>query len=1052
MARKSITVFCGPNGSARSARLDHRLRESQGTARLLVPSVRQARRRREHFFAAEGCPGAWGAPVLSLTDFAQDLVAREGVTVTRFDSAFQQRLLMEHCLHEIAVELPDTPLVRIRQTPGLIRHLVSVVNDLKQAAIEPDIFAERLQASGYTASLDEGVAAVYALYQESMQEDGLYDVPGLYWHADYFATQGRPKILEGVSTLLWDGFDDFTPSEFRLLRSLSAHVDTVQLGLNVDLAPDRQDRYTLSLNTLRQLREHFDCQIVGCEGAEVTGQVDYATRHIFWREEPVLPEGLDTNLTILPCSDTIHEMESIARRVKKRIVDEGVSPTDIAVVYWNMTRMGDTLRSVFASFGLPCQLATQRTLAESRLGRTLLNLFATADWEREGILELLHGPYLASVIGPVPEAAAYYAQRAQILEGYKDWLYRLERLKKQLERGERDDARTLLKRHPDGVAALEALLAAMAGLADLQQRLPAKGTQYDYAVLLDTLLTECALQDDNTYLVEEDPLAREGIRSLLELLADGPGSDVVEMTREDFLARFTQGLEELSFSLPGTAGGVACLDANQVRNERFAHVYVGGLNEGQAPAPPAGNAVYPERDRERLNEAGIPIESNQEHHARQRMLFGHVLECARDSLVLSWQLMQDSGREASPSPFLTDVRELFPESLGVVEPYPKADSFLPDPAYIASHRDVMNRALYGAPDLVTAFPDLCAPCVVGAGVETERQSDAPFGAFDGALTDPALIAAIAAEYGEAHEFSVNQLETWLSCPFNFYVNRVLRLEEGGAPDSAVGALIRGSLLHDVLEAFHGQFKGLHIRDIGLGKADETMAALVETAFENYDWNESAAPRGAVLAEKVHLLRRLHRYLRVEHALEKEQAWKPTWFEVAFGRSAPTEGAAPSTPEPFVMEGSAGPVRFTGRIDRIDCDENWVRLIDYKSGGVPGAGEITGGSSIQLSVYAEAVESHVIPGSECTEARYLAVGKTERREALGLAGKGKWPDRVGNMHESIARAVEGIRRGYFPPERGGNSCFGCGQARACRHEDARIARKLNLSETDGEDGE
>ncbi len=1051
MARKSITVLCGPNGSARAGRIDQRLRESAGSALLLVPSVRQAKRRREQFFSAEGCPGAWGAPVLSLKDFAQDLVSREGVVVTNFESGFQQRLLMEHCLREVAVELPETSLVRIRQTPGLIRHLVSVVNDLKQAAIEPDVFATRLEQAEYTASLDEGVAAVYALYQEAMQEAGLYDVPGLYWHADYFAGQGCPKVLEGIDTLLLDGFDDFTPSEFRLLHSLSDQVERMEIGLNVELAPDRQDRYTLTLHTLRQLQEHFDCQVVECEAPAMASWSDFAAQRIFWREEPVVPENLRANLTIVPCSDGVHEVESIARRVKKRIVDEGVSPTDIAVVYWNMTRVADTLRSVFSSFGIPCQLATQRTLSESRLGRTLLNLFSTTDWEREGILEPLQGPYLASVIGPVPEAAAYYAQRAQILKGYKDWAYRLERLKKQVERGEREDARALLKRHPEAVAELDGLLSAIAALSAIQQELPEEATQYDYAVKLDGLLKKLAPAERNAYLEEEDPPAREGIRSLLELLADAPGSDVVAMGRDEFLTRFNQGLDELSFSLPGAAGGVACLDASQVRNERFAHVYVGGLNEGQAPAPPAGNAVYPERDRERLNEAHIPIESNQEHHARQRMLFGHVLESADESLFLSWQLVQDSGREASPSPFLTDVRELFPPSLGVVEPYPKADSFLPEPDVLACQRDVMNRALYSAPELVEAFSELCAPGVVGASVESSRQSDEPFGPFDGVLTDPDLVESIASAYGESHEFSVNQLETWLSCPFNFYVNRVLHLEEGGAPDSTVGALIRGSLLHDVLEAFHQQFAGLHIRDIGLGKADESMAELVEAAFDAYDWNECAAPRGAVLAEKLHLLRRLQRYLRVEHTQEEEQPWKPTWFEVAFGRSASAEGDAPSTVAPFVMTGSAGPVRFTGRIDRIDRDGDRVRLIDYKSGSVPAAGEITGGQSIQLSVYAEAVERHVLPDTECVEARYLAVGKRERREALGLAGKGKWPDRVGNMHEAIARAVAGIRRGYFPPERGGKTCFGCGQVRACRHEDARIARKLGLPETDGEEG-
>ncbi len=1053
MANKRIKILCGPSGSARSPRIDALLRESPGTARLLVPSRGQARIRRDALLATEGCPGIWGAPVVSLTDFAEQLVSREGVAVTRMDSSFQQRLIMEHCLAEVAVEHPQTKLVTIPRTPGLIRHLVMVVNDLKQAAIEPEAFAERIETTEYTSPFDHGVAKVYALYQEMLLDQGLYDVPGLYWHADYIATQNRPRILEGVTTLLWDGFDDFTPSEFRLLRSLVSHVDDVVIGLNLDQSPDRQDRYALPRTTLQQLREHFDCQVIECEAPEVGSHAEFAARHIFWREEPTFPEGIDANLTLMPCSDSTHELETIARRVKKLIVEEGVRPADIAVIYWNIGHTGGALRTVFDSFGIPCQLSEQRTLAETTLGRALTSLFAATDWEREAIVDLLHAPHLGTRLGHVPESTAYYARRAQILDGYKNWDYRLKRLKGQLERNERDDARALLARRPDAIAELDTLLIAIERLQALQQQMPAKSTQHDYAAQLDTLLAELTLEDDNPLLVAEEDSAREGIRNLLEMLADAPGSDVVEMSRDDFLARLTQGMEELSCTLPGTMGGVVCLDANQARNQRFPHVFVGGMNEGQAPATPSGNAVYPERDRERLQEAGIPIESNQAHHARQRMLFGHVLECAGESLTLSWQLTQSSGREASPSPFLTDVRELFPESSGVVAPYPKADSFLPAPGWIASSRDLVNRTFYDAPDLAAAFPELCTPCAAGASVESERHSDAPFGPFDGALSDPTLVSAITEDYGEDHEFSVNQLETYLSCPFNFYVNRILHLEESEAPDTAVGPLIRGGIMHRVLQDFHQAFLGLHVRDIGLEKACEVMAALVEAAFENEDWNDCAAPRGAVLAEKLHMQSRMKRYLRIEHAQEKEQGWKPLHFEVGFGRTAKEDETEPSNPRPFIMQRESGPVRFTGRIDRIDRDGIQARLIDYKSGGVPGSGDITRGDNIQLSVYAEAVEEHLLPGSQCTEARYLSVGKTDRREALGLGEKRyNWPLRVDNMHAAIDRAVEGIRSAYFPPERAGNSCFGCGHARACRHEDARIARKLGLPEIESEAGE
>ena len=215
---------------------------------------------------------------------------------------------------------------------------------------------------------------------------------------------------------------------------------------------------------------------------------------------------------------------------------------------------------------------------------------------------------------------------------------------------------------------------------------------------------------------------------------------------------------------------------------------------------------------------------------------------------------------------------------------------------------------------------------------------------------------------------------------------------------------------------------------------------------------SAVPKAAQNAESYYLLTRLRRYLRVEHALEEEVAWKPSHFEVAFGRAAGETTTPPSTSTPFTMAGRSGPVKFTGRVDRIDLDGDQVRLIDYKSGGAPGSGEITSGNSIQLSVYAEAVEQLLIPESQCTEARYLVVGTSDRREALGLDQKRyNWPKRVENMHTAIDNAIAGIRSGAFPPDRSGPSCYGCGHVRACRHENARIERKQGVAISETEEG-
>ena len=139
---------------------------------------------------------------------------------------------------------------------------------------------------------------------------------------------------------------------------------------------------------------------------------------------------------------------------------------------------------------------------------------------------------------------------------------------------------------------------------------------------------------------------------------------------------------------------------------------------------------------------------------------------------------------------------------------------------------------------------------------------------------------------------------------------------------------------------------------------------------------------------------------------------------------------------------------TGKIDR-STDGDRARIIDLI--GRRAARDIVLGNNIQLSVYAEAVERLLLPDHACVEARYLAVGRNKRQEALGVDRSDRgWPDRKANMDAAISSAVTNIREGYFPPIRAGKSCYGCGHARACRHEEARIARKQGIALPDEEE--
>jgi len=1038
-----VRLYCGPNRSERSVQIDRIMGEHWGRAVLLVPARAYAARRRERLILEGRHPGVWGNPVWPLTDFAEALLRSEGLWVRRLDD-FQRRLLLEACLARLGVEGRLGALEASADTAGLTNHLLRVITQLKQAAIEPEAF--RRQVNGGPASpYDAAIAGAYEAYQQAMKEAGAYDVPGLYWEAESRCRSGTPKALEAIDAVLLDGFDDFTPSEFRFIESIEPRVATLVFGLDFDERPDRADLYSLPAATAKRIATRFEVTPIPVEAPAPKRYSEYAASTIFWRDVPKLPDGLDRDLAIMPCGDLYHEIECIGRRVKTLILDAGAAPDSIAVVFRDWGEAAGVVRAVFAEFGIPARFEYRPSLAQSAVGAFLLRFFeATETWAREAVVDALCSPCFPPGREGNPEVPPLNSSRipllvrnAQIIAGHEEWNSRLQALLFRLSRKDADDP---LSRIPDVIQSVQDLLDQVAYLEELGRVLPERGSPARFAEALDLLLDRLGIASaietfPQPLIAEVERGAFQILRRLVVTLAE---ADPSAITRQEFLKRLAQGLRETACRWPDATGGVACLEAASLRNVPFDHVFFGGLNEGAVPMPPAVNALYSEADLDRLREAGIVLEGRLEHSARERLLFHHVLAAARKEITLSWRLLKEGGREASPSPFLADVKELFPTG-SVEEPMPHADSYLPHANAIASQRDLRNLAFYRCPDLRMIFPEYCGSVSKGLRIEAQRHDNAPFGIYDGVLAAPDLIAGIAGHYGEAHEFSAHQLERYGNCPFLFFVERILGVEAFEQPEAEFDPRTRGLILHAVLEAFHRHYRGVPVPEIPEEEAQALLPRLVEQAFDQHAWRSGTAPPGVAVAERRHMQTRLQRYLHIEQA-RGEHAWKPEHFEVSFGRSRGSVRDPLSRRDPFLLDTALGTVRFSGRIDRVDRSGNEARIVDYKSGGLPAAKEINHGLSLQLAVYAWALEHFFFEDTPCAEAYFVHVGRDERREALGTGPRQDRAKREERVQQAIVASVKGIRAGRFPPVPAEEGCRFCGWAHACRYEQARIERK------------
>jgi ATP-dependent helicase/nuclease subunit B len=173
--------------------------------------------------------------------------------------------------------------------------------------------------------------------------------------------------------------------------------------------------------------------------------------------------------------------------------------------------------------------------------------------------------------------------------------------------------------------------------------------------------------------------------------------------------------------------------------------------------------------------------------------------------------------------------------------------------------------------------------------------------------------------------SVTAIETWMRDPYALYAREVLRLVALEPIDADPGAAERGIFIHRALEQFIRAFPGAlpddaEARLIAIGKA-EFGATLERPGMQAFWW-----PR----------FERIARWF-VAHEQSRRQALTPVGGELA---------------GELRLSGPAGPFILRAKADRIDRDASGgLLLVDYKTGGLPGPGEVELGFSPQLPLEA-----------------------------------------------------------------------------------------------------
>ena len=988
-----ITLILGPANSGKMGRVLDWWQERLALRPLMVlptaPDALQA--------SAEMAQRAGGLvgqdPAVTFDGLVRQVVGRS----PRYATDLQRTLIATGLLRD----LPVRALGAAERHPSLAPSLSLLLQQLSDSGRRPEEIDAALRrwatVEPQTAALASDIRELAAAFAEKCSELGLTDRPAVLREAVPAASGWqRPLALYG--------FTSFTGGQRDLLEALSRSVE-----MSIAFTHRRDHKVGLTRpDELAWWTAHAS-EVVESEPearSYAAPAIAYLERYLAGdgpRPAPPAAGSGREGVRFVLASGRRAEAEAAAERIAE-LLRAGIRPVDIGVVVRQVRPWGSLLRDVFDSCGITYHMDDRCLLGETGLGHAFLGVLKGVAFDDDsGLLRYLRSPYSGLSLEEASDLELRYrrgtTRGARALagvagEGARESVRRLWDL---VISGTSDPGTAA----PGGAGPGAAVAAGAAGTvldpvgaAALAQRMLVAGSS--------------GAEPDPRDL-REDARAFRAVQGALETmgtLSAGRGPVGALDSRVLFRILAKVGVP----SMAGDGGdAVQVLSAQRARARRFEAVLVLGLVEGEFPGRPDMPSLLSSAQRARLDQVGGGLFAPEVD--QEEALFVSAASRARRLLYLSARDAEDDGGEAAPSRFWQSAKGLLGVGPGEHEVRTLAEmSFAPHTAPSARHY------LRG-----------CAAC--GATPESlgrDLGTDVPVRPWKSEppqLTEPAVLKELASQ----DCFSPSALESYSACPFAWFIERVVGVED---LELDMDARAMGDLLHSALSATYRELADmglLPLRIERLPAAERVALAAIDDAVQGERCPGTFAQRRLAACRLKGMVRGL---LASEAGSDAEFTRCET--EVGVGGRLGVD---------------IGGLRIKGRIDRLDFTAglDTVFVVDYKSGKTPSAAALGTEEGLQLPLYIQALAAER-PEVRVAGGAYLSLAEGKRvgvvaagfEGALGTGSEGCRAldeDALAELYErtlTVAQAAAaGMRAGVIAPRPGKVCPPWCRLGPACR---------------------
>ncbi len=497
-------------------------------------------------------------------------------------------------------------------------------------------------------------------------------------------------------------------------------------------------------------------------------------------------------------------------------------------------------------------------------------------------------------------------------------------------------------------------------------------------------------------------------------------------------------------------GRVFVAGPQQARGRTFRVVFVAGLAERMFPRKPHEDPMLLDEEMRVPLSAGLALQEDRGRN--ERVMLRLAVGAATDRLWLSYpRLEMAESRPRVPSFYALDVmravtgrvpnHEALQEQavseggagLGWPAPADPARAIDDQEHDLSVLRTLLSAdvpaAVRGHAHYLLRLND-CLRRSVSARWSRARSSWTP---FDG-ITRPTARTAplLAAQRLRARPYSLSALQKFSSCPYQFLLSAIHRLEPSEDPEplQKLDPLTRGALFHEAQAEFFRSLQRdarLPLLPANLDAALALLDAVLERVSARY--HEALAPAiERVWSDEV---AEIARDLRVwARRLPDSPGWRPEYFEFSFGLS--DSGRDPrSVPDPIRLDDG---YLLRGSVDLIEQKAGGLlRVTDHKTGRnrTTWRTVVGGGAALQPVLYSLAVEKALGARVESGRLFYCtaAGGFTDHEIPMDDASR-----RAGlEVLEIVDRAIE---LGFLPAAPAPRACVWCDFRAVCGPDEER----------------